>query len=170
MEGETKTDMYTCLDIRFSNSRKTYSYISDDPTIERGDFVLVPARWCDTVVEVVNVGSYEEKDLLLPVNKMKYIKGIYRKKADIHYEQPLLPERKSSAESTGIFIDEIVEVLDGIEYERHDCLSEEIVQKFEEKNSICLPDEYRLFLKEIGNGIRIPEPNPTFRYQNGRLQ
>lgn len=86
MEGETKTDMYTCLDIRFSNSRKTYSYISDDPTIERGDFVLVPARWCDTVVEVVNVGSYEEKDLLLPVNKMKYIKGIYRKKADIHYE------------------------------------------------------------------------------------
>lgn len=80
MEGETKTDMYTCLDIRFSNSRKTYSYISDDPTIERGDFVLVPARWCDTVVEVVNVGSYEEKDLLLPVNKMKYIKGIYRKR------------------------------------------------------------------------------------------
>lgn len=63
-----------------------------------------------------------------------------------------------------------MEVLDGIEYERHDCLSEEIVQKFEEKNSICLPDEYRLFLKEIGNGIRIPEPNPTFRYQNGRLQ
>lgn len=170
MEDETKTDMYTCLNIRFSNSRKTYSYISDDPTIETGDFVVVPSKWCDTVVEVVNVGSYEEDELPLPVNKMKKIRSVYRKRADIHYEQPQLPEQNGSLESAHISIDELLELLDGSEYEKQDCLSEEAIRRYEEKNAICLPEEYRLFIKEIGNGIRIPEPNPTLRYQNGRLQ
>ena len=61
-------------------------------------------------------------------------------------------------------------MLEGVEHWYHDCLSEEEINAYEEKNKIRLPLEYRRFLKEIGNGIRFVEPNPQFRYQCGRLQ
>lgn len=155
------------MTLRFSDSKKMNSYISDESTIENSYFVIVYFVWFDTVVEVVNVGSYEKEEFPLPVNKMKKIRDVYRKRADIQYEQPLLLEQNVSLESAHISINELLELLDGSEYEKQDCLSEEAIRRYEEKNAICLPDEYRLFIKEIGNRIRFHVPNSTLCYQNG---
>lgn len=61
------------------------------------------------------------------------------------------------------------ELLDGLEYEIKDkVLTEEEVVIFEENNGITLPEDYRYFLMNVGNGIIIK--NGKFEMVLGRLE
>lgn len=160
---------YICLGVKFADSKKVYNYLTDDFSIKKGDYVIVPAI-SDTVVRVVEVGSYTEEELPIAINRMKKIKCLYRKKKDIRYEHPMIADAKSEIDGPEGERADLFKMLEGVEHWYHECLTEEEVKDYEEKNQISLPLEYRRFLKEIGNGIRFIEPNPQFRYQNGRLQ
>ena len=72
---------YMCLGVRFEGSNKVYNYLSDDLTIEKGDYVVVSGT-IDKVVQVVDVGVYTEEELPYPLGKLKKIKGLYKKKDD----------------------------------------------------------------------------------------
>ena len=72
---------YMCLGVRFDGSNKVYNYLSDDFTIEKGDYVVVSGT-IDKVVQVVDVGFYTEEELPYPLGKLKKIKGLYKKKDD----------------------------------------------------------------------------------------
>ena len=54
---------------------KSYYYISDDDTIEVGDFVIVPAGKDnhEAVVEVVKKEYFAEENVPLPMEKTKHI-------------------------------------------------------------------------------------------------
>jgi len=166
---ENTMKSYVCLSVRFSDRKKVYSYLADDPSIEKGDYVIVPAI-SDTVVQVVDVGFFTEKELPFDLRKMKKIKQLYRKKKDIHFEHPKIADEKTETDNPQGRRADLFKMLEGVEHEYHECLTEEDIKAYEEKNQISLPLEYRRFLKEIGNGIRFPEPNPQFRYRCGRLQ
>ena len=61
--------------VEFEDGDKSYYYISDDDTIEVGDFVLVPAGKDnhEAVVEVVKKEYFSEEDVPLPIEKTKHI-------------------------------------------------------------------------------------------------
>lgn len=65
---------------------KSYYYISDDDSIEVGDFVLVPYGKDNhtVVVEVVNIEYFSEKESPLPIEKTKHI---IRKCTDDHFNK-----------------------------------------------------------------------------------
>lgn len=77
---------YMCLGVRFEGSNKVYNYLSDDLTIEKGDYVVVSGT-IDKVVQVVDVGFYTEEELPYPLGKLKKIKGLYKKKNDRYLER-----------------------------------------------------------------------------------
>ena len=160
---------YICLSVKFADSKKVYNYLTDDSSIKIGDYVIVPAI-SDTVVRVVDVGCYKEEELPIDISRMKMIKCLYRKKKDIHYERPMIADAKSETDNPVGERADLFEMLEGVEHWYHECLTEEEVKAYEEKNQISLPLEYKRFLEEIGNGIRFIEPNPQFRYRNGQLQ
>ena len=54
-----------------------------------------------------------------------------------------------------IVIKRIQEKTDALRLEMGGCLSEETIMAFEERHKIKLPQSYRLFLKYIGNAVRI---------------
>lgn len=79
-------DEYIFCSVTFDMGYKSYYYISDDDSIEVGDFVLVPAGKDNhtAVVEVVNIEYFSEKESPLPVEKTKHI---IRKCTDDDFDQ-----------------------------------------------------------------------------------
>ncbi|MFV0330887.1 MAG: hypothetical protein ACK5KL_13900, partial [Dysgonomonas sp.] len=61
--------------VAFDKGHKSYYYITDDDSIEVGDFVLVPAGGDNHIatVEVVNIEYFSEDNVPLPVDKTKRI-------------------------------------------------------------------------------------------------
>ena len=67
-------DIILCS-VKFKDGNKTYYYISDSDDIEVGDKVVVPI-WDnnhETVVEVVKIEYIPEKDMTIPIEKIKHI-------------------------------------------------------------------------------------------------
>ena len=77
--------------VEFEDGCKSYYYISDDDSIQVGDFVLVPAGKDnhEAVVEVVKKEYFAEEDVPLPMDKTKHI---IRKCTDADFD---LPDDKS---------------------------------------------------------------------------
>lgn len=69
-----KTDHIFCSVI-FESPYKSYYYLTDDDSIDIGDFVVVPAGKDDheAVVEVIDVEYFNEADAPFPVDKTKKI-------------------------------------------------------------------------------------------------
>lgn len=67
-------DMIYCS-VEFEDGCKSYYYISDDDSIQVGDFVIVPAGKDnhEAVVEVVKKEYFAEEDVPLPMEKTKHI-------------------------------------------------------------------------------------------------
>lgn len=67
---------------------KSYYYMTEDDSIEIGDFVLVPAGKDNhkAVVEVVNIEYFSEENVPLPIEKTK---RIIRKCTDEDFDQPV---------------------------------------------------------------------------------
>lgn len=63
--------------VEFSKGGKTYYYLSEDDTIQVGDWVVVPVgRDGDTAkVKVVNIEYFSEEDAPFPIDKVKRIIG-----------------------------------------------------------------------------------------------
>lgn len=70
----SKQDYMYCS-VEFEGGYKTYYYISDDDTIEVGDYVVVPAGKDNhhAIVEVVEIEYFPESDVPLPLEKTKHI-------------------------------------------------------------------------------------------------
>lgn len=66
---------YIFCSVTFDEGYKSYYYLTDDDSIEVGDFVLVPAGKDnhEAVVEVVNIEYFNEENAPLPVEKTKRI-------------------------------------------------------------------------------------------------
>ena len=66
---------YIFCSVTFDEGCKSYYYLTDDDSIEVGDFVLVPAGKDnrEVIVEVVNIEYFNEEDVPLPVEKTKKI-------------------------------------------------------------------------------------------------
>lgn len=81
-----KNDYIFCS-VTFDEGYKSYYYLTDDDSIEVGDFVLVPAGKDNhtAIVEVVNIEYFSEEEAPLPVDKTKYI---IRKCTDDDFDPP----------------------------------------------------------------------------------
>lgn len=70
------TDYIFCS-VEFDEGGKSYYYLTDDDTLEVGDFVIVPVGYGDhtAVVEIVDIEYFSEEDAPFPVKKTKSIIG-----------------------------------------------------------------------------------------------
>lgn len=82
-----KSDYIFCS-VTFDEGYKSYYYLTDDDSIEAGDFVLVPAGKDnhDAVVEVVNIEYFNKENVPLPLEKTK---RIIRKCTDDDFDLPV---------------------------------------------------------------------------------
>ena len=72
--GRDYDDIILCH-VKFKNGHKTYNYISDFDNIDVGDKVVVPV-WDDnheTTAEVVKIKYIPEKEMIIPIEKIKHI-------------------------------------------------------------------------------------------------
>ena len=74
-KAKRRKSEYIFCSITFDEGYKSYYYLTDDDSIEVGDFVLVPAGKDnhEAVVEVVNIEYFSEENVPLPVEKTKRI-------------------------------------------------------------------------------------------------
>lgn len=74
--------------VAFDEGCKSYYYLTDDDSIEVGDFVIVPAGKDnhEVVAEVVNIEYFSEENVPLPVEKTK---RIIRKRTDDDFDPPI---------------------------------------------------------------------------------
>lgn len=79
---------YIFCSVTFDGGYKSHYYLTDDDSIEVGDFVLVPAGKDnhDAVVEVVNIEYFNEENVPLPLEKTK---RIIRKCTDDDFVPPV---------------------------------------------------------------------------------
>lgn len=82
-----KSDYIFCS-VTFDEGYKSYYYLTDDDSIEVGDFVLVPAGKDNhnAVVEVVNIEYFNKENVPLPLEKTK---RIIRKCTDDDFDLPV---------------------------------------------------------------------------------
>ncbi|WP_294726941.1 hypothetical protein [uncultured Fusobacterium sp.] len=72
--GKDYDDIILCS-VKFKDGNKTYYYISDRDDVEVGDKVVVPI-WDnnhETVVEIVKIEYIPEKEMTVPIEKIKHI-------------------------------------------------------------------------------------------------
>ena len=72
--GKSHDDIILCH-VKFKDGHKTYNYISDFDNIDVGDKVVVPV-WDDnhkTTAEVVKIEYIPEKEMTIPIEKIKHI-------------------------------------------------------------------------------------------------
>lgn len=65
---------YIYLSVEFSEGGKTYYYRTEDDTIERGDYVIVPVSNSDEkMVKVVDIEEFGEDELPMPIESVNLI-------------------------------------------------------------------------------------------------
>lgn len=86
-KAKRRQSEYIFCSITFDEGYKSYYYLTDDDSIEIGDFVLVPAGKDnhEAVVEVVNIEYFSEENVPLPIEKTK---KIIRKCTDEDFDLP----------------------------------------------------------------------------------
>lgn len=86
-KAKRRKSEYIFCSVTFDDGYKSYYYLTDDDSIEVGDFVLVPAGKDnhEAVVEVVNIEYFSEENVPLPIEKTK---RIIRKCTDKDFELP----------------------------------------------------------------------------------
>ena len=79
-KAKRRKSEYIFCSVIFDEGYKSYYYLTDDDSIEIGDFVLVPAGRDnrEAVVKVVNIEYFSEVNVPLPVEKTKRIIRKYK--------------------------------------------------------------------------------------------
>ena len=87
-KAKRRKSEYIFCSVTFDDGYKSYYYLTDDDSIEVGDFVLVPAGKDnhEAVVEVVNIEYFSEENVPLPIEKTK---RIIRKCTDEDFDPPV---------------------------------------------------------------------------------
>lgn len=87
-KAKRRKSEYIFCSVTFEEGYKNYYYLTDDDSIEIGDFVLVPAGRDnhEAVVEVVNIEYFSEENVPLPIEKTK---SIIRKCTDEDFDPPV---------------------------------------------------------------------------------
>ena len=87
-KAKRRTSEYIFCSVTFDEGYKSYYYLTEDDSIEIGDFVLVPAGKDnrEVVVEVVNIEYFSEDNVPLPIEKTK---RIIRKCMDEDFDPPV---------------------------------------------------------------------------------
>ena len=87
-KAKRRKSEYIFCSVTFDEGYKSYYYLTDDDSIEVGDFVLVPAGKDnrEVVVEVVNIEYFSEDNVPLPIEKTK---RIIRKCMDEDFDPPV---------------------------------------------------------------------------------
>ncbi len=87
-KAKRRKSEYIFCSVTFDEGYKSYYYMTEDDSIEIGDFVLVPAGKDNhkAVVEVVNIEYFSEENVPLPIEKTK---RIIRKCTDEDFDQPV---------------------------------------------------------------------------------
>lgn len=87
-KAKRRKSEYIFCSVTFDEGYKSYYYLTDDDSIEIGDFVLVPAGKDnhEAVVEVVNIEYFSEENVPLPIEKTK---RIIRKCTDVDFDSPM---------------------------------------------------------------------------------
>lgn len=85
-KAKRRQSEYIFCSVTFDEGYKSYYYLTDDDSIEVGDFVLVPAGKDnhEAVVEIVNIEYFGEENVPLPVEETK---KIIRKCTDDDFEK-----------------------------------------------------------------------------------
>ena len=86
-KAKRRKSEYIFCSVTFDEGYKSYYYLTEDDSIEIGDFVLVPAGKDnhEAVVEVVNIEYFSEENVPLPIEKTK---RIIRQCADEDFDPP----------------------------------------------------------------------------------
>ncbi|MEI3614299.1 hypothetical protein [Pseudogracilibacillus sp. SO30301A] len=86
-KAKRRKSEYIFCSVSFDEGCKSYYYLTEDDSIEIGDFVLVPAGKDnhEVVVEVVNIEYFSEENAPLPIEKTK---RIIRKCTDEDFDLP----------------------------------------------------------------------------------
>ncbi len=86
-KAKRRKSEYIFCSVTFDEGYKSYYYLTEDDSIEIGDFVLVPVGKDnhEAVVEVVNIEYFSEENVPLPVEKTK---RIIRKCTDEDFDPP----------------------------------------------------------------------------------
>ena len=86
-KAKRRKSEYIFCSVTFDMGYKSYYYLTEDDSIEIGDFVLVPAGKDNhqAVVEVMNIEYFDEEDVPMPIEK---IKQIIRKCTDEDFDLP----------------------------------------------------------------------------------
>lgn len=74
-KAKRRKSAYIFCSVTFDEGYKSYYYLTDDDSIEVGDFVLVPAGKDnhEAVVEVVDIEYFSADEVPFPVEKTKKI-------------------------------------------------------------------------------------------------
>ena len=66
---------YIYCSVKFDEGYKKYYYITDDDSIDIGDYVIVPAgaENIENIVKVVNIEYFYEREAPIPIEKTKTI-------------------------------------------------------------------------------------------------
>ena len=74
-----RNNEYIFCSVEFDGGNKSYYYLTDDDTIQIGDFVVVPVghERRESVAEVVNIEYFEAHAAPYPVDKIKKILRTY---------------------------------------------------------------------------------------------
>lgn len=77
MKAKRKTDDYIFCSVEFSESGKSYYYITEDDTLKIGDDVLVPVGndGRTAIVKIINIEYFPEDKVPFPLEKAKSIIG-----------------------------------------------------------------------------------------------
>ena len=87
-KAKRRKSEYIFCSVTFDDGYKSYYYLTDDDSIEVGDFVLVPAGKDnhEAVVVVVDIEYFSEENVPLPIEKTK---RIIRKCTDEDFDPPM---------------------------------------------------------------------------------
>ncbi|MGI6509792.1 MAG: hypothetical protein ACOX1L_04340 [Erysipelotrichaceae bacterium] len=148
---------YLLCKVRFLNSYKPYNYLTNDDSLEIGDYAEVFAQGYKTIVEVLEIDKVTQKDTFYNLEKMKCLTGIIKK-----YDEPISQERPLYLEvcltednNEDISVEDMFEPLENLDYLPLATLDLNQVETFEKIFDLKLPVQYKEMLLKIGNGVEI---------------
>ncbi len=154
---------YIFCSVVFSEKGKPYYYLTQDESIEVGDYVEVLGMHFPSVVKVVKIEKFTRDNAPYDVEKVKsVIKIIKKHNAPLSTEKSLyadIPTENNpdeDLETEGLF-----DCLDEVTCEVQQTLTEEQIAYFEQNNNISLPVQYREMLLQEGNGLKIHYKTPA---------
>ncbi len=147
---------YRFCDIKFFGSNPFYTYLTQDDSLEVGDYVEVIAQGYSQVVTVVNLREVQDiKDKSVLENWKKISRLIKKHNEPISQEKSLVYIPIEDNINEDISLEGLFDCLNEIEYKGGFTLTEEEISFFEQVNNIKLPVQYREMLLKKGDGLTI---------------